>query len=126
MSRNRSDLVIVMNQASSVLLQEKGFISFVDILISVGILTKEDYERWRFGKVPCLEAVVSVNLAKLNFLLRTLHQNSLNGNLRPSPTAYMSWGKGKKRPLRFSKSGDVNLEKAYSTHYVQKNRQENA
>jgi hypothetical protein len=33
-------------------------------------------------------------------------------------TAYVSWGKGKRQPLRFSKSGDATLERAYATHYL--------
>lgn len=39
-------------------------------------------------------------------------------HLKPSYTAYMGWGKGPKRKLRFSKLGSEYLEKAYSTHYV--------
>jgi len=30
---------------------------------------------------------------------------------------YHQWGKGKNRILRFSKSADPNIEKAYSWHY---------
>ncbi|WP_216625100.1 hypothetical protein [Paenibacillus phytorum] len=30
----------------------------------------------------------------------------------------MSWGKGAKSQLRFSKSGDSQVERHYSTHYV--------
>ena len=39
-------------------------------------------------------------------------------NLVPSITVYMRWGKGPKRRLRFTKSGDSNLEAAYATHFV--------
>ena len=118
MSLNRNDLIKQMNEASSVVLHEKGYIGFVDVLIQMGKLTKDDCEAWRLGKVRCLEEVISVNLAKVNHMLRTLHKNCRNGNLRPSRTAYLSWGKGPKRPLRFSKSGDPNIEDAYSTHFL--------
>lgn len=118
MSLNRKDLIKQMNEASSVVLREKGYIGFVDVLIQMGKLTKDDYEAWRLGKVRCLEEVISVNLAKVNHMLRTLHSNCRNGNLHPSRTAYLSWGKGPKRPLRFSKSGDPNIEEAYSTHFL--------
>lgn len=118
MSSNRSDLIKQMSEATSILLREKGYIAFVDVLIQIGKLTKKDHEAWRNCKVPFLEAVVSVNLAKLNHMLRSFQKNCRNGNLRPSRTAYMSWGKGPKRPLRFSKSGDPNIEEAYSTHYL--------
>ena len=118
MSLKRKDLIKQMNEASSVVLREKGYIGFVDVLIQMGKVTKEDYEAWRMGKVHCLEEVISVNLAKVNHMLRTFQRNCRKGNLRPSRTAYGSWGKGPKRPLRFSKSGDPNIEEAYSTHFL--------
>ena len=38
--------------------------------------------------------------------------------LKPSRTAYMSWGKGPKQRLRFSKYGTPRIEEMYSTHYI--------
>jgi hypothetical protein len=118
MSLSRNDLIKKMNEASSELLREKGYIAFVDVLIRMGKLTKEDYEVWRFRRVPYLEQVIAVNLAKLNHMLRTLHQNAKKGGLRASQTAYLSWRKGQKTPLKFSKFGDPNIERAYSTHFL--------
>ena len=115
---NRAELVKSMNRASSELLREKGFISFVDVLIHMGKLTKEDYESWRMRRIPFLERAVGINLSKINHLLRTLRQNAVKGHLRPSKTAYVSWGKGPKQPLRFSKSGYPAIEEAWATHFV--------
>lgn len=117
MSLNHDDLIKQMNEASGKVLREEGYICFVDILIRMGKLTKEDYEAWRSRKVPYLERVIKVNLKKLNHMLRTLHQNAKKGGLLASKTAYMSHGKGPKTTLRFSKSGDPNIEEAYSTHF---------
>ena len=50
--------------------------------------------------------------------MKTVQKNSLNGKLKPSWTGYKSWGKGNKIFLRFSKSGKVNIEKLYATHFV--------
>ena len=33
-------------------------------------------------------------------------------------TAYVSWGKGRRQPLRFSKYGDPRVEELFSTHYL--------
>ena len=123
MSMNRIDLIKKMNEASSVVLREKGYISFVDILIQMDKLSREDYEAWRFRKVPCLERVIRVNLPRINLMLRTLHQNAKKGGLRASKTGYASWGKGPKIPLRFTKSGDPHIEEAYSTHFLKKDNQ---
>jgi hypothetical protein len=117
---NRAELVSSMNQASSELLREKGFISFVDVLIRMGKLTKEDQESWRMRRIPFLERAVRINLSQINHLLRTLRQNALKGHLRPSKTAYVSWGKGPKQPLRFSKSGNPAIEEAWATHFVKR------
>ncbi len=59
-----------------------------------------------------------MNLAKISHLLRTFHRNGQKGGLKASKTAYVSWGKGPKIPLRFSKSGDPNIEEAYATHFL--------
>ena len=117
-SLNRHDLIKKMNEVSSEVLREKGYISFIDILIRMEKLTQNQYEDWRFRRVPYLERVITVNLPRLNLMLRTLHQNAKKGGLRPSKTVYVSWGKGRRTPLRFSKSGDPNIEEAYSTHFL--------
>ena len=117
---NRAELVSSMNRASSRLLREKGFLSFVDVLIHMGKLTKEDYESWRMRRIPYLERAIGLNLSQLNHLRRTLRQNALNGHLQPRKTAYVSWGKGPKQPLRFSKSGHPGIEEAYATHFVKR------
>lgn len=103
---------------ASRLLREKGYAALVDVLMGVGKLSQEDYEKWRCRKVPYLERVVTINLSKLNHLLRTFQRDSKDRGLRPSKTVYKSWGKGPKTTLRFSKSGDPNVEEAYSTHFV--------
>jgi hypothetical protein len=109
-----------MSRASSGLLREKGFISFVDVLIRMGKLSKQDHESWRMRRIPFLERAIKLNLSQINLLLRTLRQNAVKGHLRPSKTAYVSWGKGPKQPLRFSKSGYPAIEEAYATHFVKR------
>ncbi len=84
----------------------------------MGNLTKEDYEAWRFGRIPYLERVVRCNLSKTNRILRILRLYAEDRGLRPSHTVYKKWGKGQKIRLRFSKSGNPAIEALYSTHYV--------
>jgi hypothetical protein len=118
MRLNRRDLIKKLNEASSELLREKGYISFVEVLMKIGKLTQEDYERWRFRRVPYLEKVITVNLAKVNHLLRTLHENAKRGGLKASRTVYRSWSGGPRTRLQFSKTGDPNIEAAYATHFI--------
>jgi hypothetical protein len=119
---NRHELVASMNQATTELLREKGFVSFVDVLIRMGKLTKEDHDAWRMRRLPYLERAIRLNLNQLSHLLRTLRQNAVNGKLKPSKTVYVSWGKGGKQRLQFSKSGHPRIEEAYATHFVKQDQ----
>lgn len=106
--------------------QKRGYAALVDVLMVVGILEKLKYEEWRFGKVPYLEAVCNCNLRQLSFVMKQIRSYADKNGLRPSFCYYKQWGEKKKNgqghkpvyPLRFSKSGKVEIEKAYATHYV--------
>ncbi len=105
-------------RAVEVLLQRGNVVTPVDVLIGTGLLTRERLEDWRRGRVPYLERVINCNVTRLSRLLRVLRFHAHDLNLKPSWTAYMRWGKGPKQPLRFTKTGDSSLEKAYATHFV--------
>ena len=109
---------------SGKLLREKGYISVVEVLLELGKLSRQDYENWRFQRVPYLEKVITVNLSKLNLILSTIQKNAQRGGLKPSKTVYIAWGKGPRQRLRFSKSGLPHLEQAYSTHFVKRKEQD--
>lgn len=49
--------------------RNRGYAAPVDVLMDIGVLSKQNYENWRFGRIPYLEAVCSVNLRKLSFIL---------------------------------------------------------
>lgn len=122
MALNRLELAEQASAAATTLFREKGYISIIDVLMAMGKVSKQDYEEWRFGRVPYLEKVIGMNLAKINVVMRTIQRNSERGGLKPSKTVYRLWGKGPKKLLRFSKSGDPNIEAAYSTSFVKANK----
>jgi len=117
---NRMQLKKDVKRVSGKLLYDKGHIAPVDLLMGLQMLTKEDYEKWRFGRVPFLQKVCRGNLKKLAFVLKELRSFASDNGLVGSWTAYSSWGKGRKRRLRFSKSGSPVMERQYSTHFVNK------
>jgi hypothetical protein len=121
-AQNRQDLERALSTITSELLKEKGYICFIDVFMKLGYLSKSDYENWRLKRVSPLERVLTVNLSRINFIMKTVRRNSLNGHLKPSMTVYKSWGKGKKTLLQFSTSGDATVETAYATHFVKPNR----
>ena len=95
----------------------------VDVLIGLGLLRRDRLDDWRLGRVPCLERVITCNLTRLSRLLRLLRFHAHDLNLKPSTTVYMRHGKGPKQRLRFTKTGDPNLELAYATHFVWQGKQ---
>ena len=58
------------------------------------------------------EAIINCNL------MRILQFHAHDLNLVPSVTAYVRRGKGSKQRLRFTKSGDPGIERAYARHFV--------
>jgi hypothetical protein len=116
---NRTELTQKIKAAASQTLAAKGYISAVDLLMTMGRLTQTNYERWRSRQSPCLETVLTGNLSQHHFLLRTLRSHALYDlQLKPSRTVYTSQGKGLRRPLQFSKQGNTYIEELYSTHYL--------
>jgi len=95
-----------------------------DILIEMGNLSKKNYEAWRKGQVPYLERLFEGSLSKANRILSIIGFYTHDLNMVPRQTAYHQWGNGKNRILRFCKSGDPDIEKAYSRHYIWNQSQE--
>ena len=110
--------------------QARGYATAVDVLMDIGVLTKQKYKDWLFGRVSYLETVCSVNLSKLSFILHQISVYAKKTGLNPSVCYYKRWGMKKKGgqgakpvlPLRFSKTGDPAVEKSYATHYVDSKR----
>ena len=107
-----------LSPITSRLLNEKGYISLIDVFIGLGYLAEKDVEAWRMKRIPYLEKCLKVNLGKISFIVKTVRSNCINGKLKESHTSYKSWGKGPKVTLRFSKSGQPNIEEAYATHFI--------
>lgn len=104
--------------------EKRGYATPVDTLMDYGVLSKKAYEEWRFGKVPYLEKVCTVNLRKLSFIMHQMRVFAKKNDWKCSFCYYKRWGVKKKQghkpviPLRFSKSGDAEIEKWYATHFV--------
>jgi len=117
---NNTDLEKRIKQIISELSDEKGYVCSIDVLIGLKYLSKIDYEKWRNRQVEYLEKICQTNLGKLTTINKIIRQVAAKMNLEPSLTVYKKYGKGQKQRLRFSKSGDFNIEKAYSTHFLNK------
>lgn len=121
---NNQELEKKVRESGKKILKKKGWMCATDILLDLEILSKENHENWRFGKVRYLEKVCNMNLAKLTLINKTIQRLSNELELNESWTFYKQHGrKGKgKIKLKFSKSGKEDIEKRYATHYIDNKR----
>ena len=119
---NNSDLEKKIQVLVNSITYQKGVVCSVDILLGLGVLSKEDYDSWRAGKIEYLEKVCKTNLHKLSFINNALKSKANELKLERSWNFYRKFGKGVTVKLRFSKSGNEKIEEAYATHYIDKQR----
>ena len=127
---NNRDLTGKVNSAMYRQCRDRGFAAPVDVLMEIGYLSKKDYENWRYGRVSYLERVCTANLSKLSSVMHQMRVYAKKAGLKPSFCYYKRWGVKKKGgqgrkpviPLRFSKSGDPEIERWYATHFVDSKR----
>jgi len=103
--------------AGSAAIAKNGYVTTIDALLATGWLPAAKVEEWRRGRVPCLEQVIVASLPKVSAAMRVFRSWAQDTGLRPSETVYVSWTKDRHR-LRFSKSGDPTIERAYRTHWL--------
>jgi hypothetical protein len=115
--QNQAKLRGKIAAASKAAIAKNGYVTAIDALLATGWLRPEKVEEWRRGRVPYLEQAVVVSLGKISTAMRVFRSVVESEGLRPSETVYVSWTKDRRR-LRFSKSGDPHLERAYRTHWL--------
>ena len=81
---NENELIGKIHSSMYYQLQSRGYAAPVDVLIDTGILPKQKYEDWRFGRVRYLEAVCNANLKRLSFVLRQMRVYAQAHGLKPS------------------------------------------
>ena len=123
---NDRDLAVKVHSSMYHQCRDRGYATAVDVLMDIGVLKKENYENWRHGRIPYLERVCEINLSKLSTVRHEMRVYARKAKLKPSFCYYKQWavkkrgGQGKKPviPLKFSKFGKEEIEKQYSTHFV--------
>ena len=105
-------------RAVEAILAQGDVVAPIDVFVRMDLLSNADVESGRFGRIPYLEKVIRGSLGKTSRILRILRMHVHDLDMIPSHTAYLKWGKGPRTPLRFSKTGDPNLEAAYSRHFL--------
>lgn len=100
--------------SSGEIVSKKGYVSTIDLFLALGWLTPNKLNDWKRGKIPYLERSITANLKKISRTMKEFESWAIHSKLKASSTVY----KHKSYTLRFSKSGEPNIENAYRTHYV--------
>jgi hypothetical protein len=98
-------------------LDERGFVTAVDVLVGMGWLAPRRVDEWRQGRIAYLEAAVEAGAGKVSTAMRLFHVWARRSGLKPSETAYIARTCGRET-LRFSKSGNGEIERTYRTHWL--------
>ena len=106
-----------MDRAAEAALQQRKFVTPIDVLTGVGWLHPSHVDAWQQGRIEYLEALVAVEPAKASAALSSLRRWAVERGLQPSETSYLARSRGR-AVLRFSASGDPDAELAYRTHWV--------
>jgi hypothetical protein len=104
-------------RAAEQALEQRKFVTSIDVLVGLGWVEPRRVDEWRQGRVDYLERVVVASLGKISTAMRVFRGWAADRGLKPSETGYVARSRGR-QPLRFSKSGDPAIERAYRTHWV--------
>lgn len=117
MNENQKRLEARVIAAAEAALTARNVVSALDILQGIGWLEQSWLDAWRRGQTPYLERSISANLHKISDAMHFFRSWAIRRGLKPSDTIYVARTRDRQR-LRFSKSGDEAIERAYSMHWV--------
>jgi hypothetical protein len=116
-SSDRASIERKVARAAETALGKRKFVTAIDVLVGVGWLEPRRVDEWRQGRVDYLERATIASLGKISTAMRCFRRWAQARGLNPGETAYLARTRDR-RPLRFSKSGDPAIERAYRTHWV--------
>lgn len=116
-TQDRHTLERRVADAAEAALAERGYVSAIDVLVGLGWLHPSHVDGWRQGRVDHLERFTQAGKKKITTAMKAFRAWARDRGLKPSEVAYVARTRDR-RPLRFSESGDPEIERAYRTHWV--------
>jgi len=114
---NRRPLEGRVVEAAETALAVEEVVSPLDLLGGIGWVDAGTVDRWRQGRIDCLEAAIQTNPARLAEALELFRSWATRKGLIASETQYVARAP-QRQTLRFSRSGDAAVERAYRTHWL--------
>src|SRR5712672_3468962 len=115
--KDRRPLADRVTEAAEASLAAQSYASPFHMLLDLGWLDPNSARRWQQGQVACLEDVMQVNPARIAEAMALLRSWAAAKGLPPSEAQYSA--RTPQRPaLRFTRSGDPDLERQFRTHWL--------
>lgn len=124
-SENRKKLEDRVREAAEAALAAQEYVSAIDVLVGIGWLSPSNVASWRQTRVDYLERVINANLSRVSEAMHLFRSWAAAKGLAPSETAYVARQPGRPE-LRFSKSGNAQIELSYRTHWLSPKLKEKA
>lgn len=96
------------------LLEADDVVTTAKVMQKIGVLSVENYQKWKKGKVFYLEKVITCNLSKANRILSILGFHAHDLNMEKS----LMYLKYNKKILKFTKNGHKKGEELYARKFV--------
>jgi hypothetical protein len=105
-------------RAADAALARQHYVSVIDVLCGMGLLASSAVDLWRKGRVDFLESAIQGSPSKIYSSMAIFRQWALEKNLKSSETDYVQAARSGTVSLRFSMSGDPQIERNYRIHYL--------
>lgn len=112
--RPLADRVVAAAEAS---LAAQKYASLLDVLMGIGWLDPGAVDRWRQGRIECIESAMQTNPSRIAEAMELFRSWAAREGLIASEAHYVA-RTPRRQALRFSRSGNPTIERSYRTHWV--------
>ncbi len=116
-SRKRRSVEERVREAAAATLEAQQQVCFTDVAAGLGWLSFSPLNRWRQGRMECLEEALQAGPDMITAALDELGRWSTARGLLPAEIDYIAQSRDR-HSLRFSRAGDPATERAYRTLWM--------
>jgi hypothetical protein len=115
--KNPRPLVDRVTEAAEASLADQRYATFLDVLVGIGWLDPGAADRWRQGRIDCLEDAIQTNPSRVAEAMELFRAWATRKGLIASETTYVA-RTPQRQTLRFSRIGNPAVEQSYRTHWL--------
>ena len=117
-SNPQSNLMNRVVGAAEAALADHSYVSLIDVLCGMGLLSPNAAAAWRKGRIEFLEPEIQGSGEKISSSIEMFWRWAIEKGLKPSETDYVRRAPTGTVTLRFTRSGDPDLEKIFRIHFI--------